>query len=195
MSRPRAFDENDVLSGAMDAFRRTGYATISIRALEEATGLSAGSIYNTYGDKAGLFKASFAHYLQEVLQQRIASHAGPDKGLAGVRVLFQSLLREPDGASHGCLITNSAIEFGSDGLLLTDALAQAFEILRAALQSRLEDAKKEKLLPQGLNPAIAALKLLAFYQGVLVLVRAGYDKRKLKQAIDLEFNTLEGKST
>lgn len=179
----------------MHAFRRTGYATISIRTLEEATGLSAGSIYNTYGDKAGLFKASFAHYLQEVLQSRIASYASPDKGLAGMRALFQSLLREPGGASHGCLITNSAIEFGSGGTLPADALAEAFEILRAALQQRLEDAKKEKRLPQGLNPAIAALRLVAFYQGLLVLVRAGYDKRKLKQAIDLEFNTLEGKST
>jgi AcrR family transcriptional regulator len=192
MSRPRAFDENDVLGGAMNAFRRTGFSTISIRTLEEATGLSAGSIYHTYGDKAGRFKASFAHYLQEVLQRRIASHAGPDKGLAGVRALFQSLLREPGGASDGCLITNSAVEFGSGGMLPADVLAEAFEILRAALQNRLEDAKREKLLPPGFTPAIAALRLVAFYQGLLVLVRAGYDKRRLKQAIDLEFDTLEG---
>ncbi len=193
MSRPRSFDEHEVLSGAMHAFRRTGFSTISIRALEEATGLSAGSIYNTYGDKAGLFKASFTHYLNEVLQRRIATHASPGKGLAGVRALFQSVLREPEGASHGCLITNSAIEFGSDGMLPADALEAGFEILRAALQDRLEDAQEEKLLPGGLNPAIAALKLVVFYQGLLVLVRAGYDKRRLKQAIDLEFNTLEGK--
>lgn len=175
----------------MQAFRRTGFSTMSIRTLEEATGLSAGSIYNAYGDKAGLFKASFAHYLNEVLRRRIAAHAAPAKGLAGVRALFQSLLREPGGTSHGCLITNSAIEFGGDGLLPADSLAEAFEILRAALQDRLADAQAANLLPPKLSPAVAALKLVAFYQGVLVLVRAGHDKRTLKQAIDLEFDTLE----
>ena len=192
MSRPRSFDEPEVLSGAMHAFRRSGFSTISVRALEEATGLSVGSIYNTYGDKAGLFKASFAHYVDSVLRRRIATHAGQAKGLDGVRALFQSLLREPGGGNHGCLITNSAIEFGSDGVLPEGALGEAFEILRAALQDRLADAQARKLLPKGLSPAVAALKLMTFYQGVLVLVRAGYDKRNLKQAIDLEFDILVG---
>ncbi len=176
----------------MHAFRQTGFSTVSIRTLEEATGLSAGSIYNAYGDKAGLFSASFAHYLETVLKARLTTHADPTKGLAGVRALFQSVLREPGGESHGCLITNSAIEFGAGGILPADALHQGFEILRAALQERLANAQEEKRLPKGLNPAVAALKLVAFYQGLLVMVRAGYDKRTLRQAIDLEFNTLEG---
>ena len=33
-------------------------------------------------------------------------------GIEGLRRLFLSLLREPDGGSSGCLITNSAVEFG-----------------------------------------------------------------------------------
>ena len=37
----------------------------------------------------------------------------------------------------------------------------------------------------------AAVKLIALYQGLLVLVRAGFDKRGLKQAIHLEFDSLE----
>ena len=49
MGRPRSFDENAALTGAMEVFRRKGYVAVSIRDLEEATGLKAGSIYNSYG--------------------------------------------------------------------------------------------------------------------------------------------------
>jgi len=83
-----------------------------MRDLETATGLSAGSIYNSFGDKAGLFDAAFEHYNEAVLQARLDSFAEPKSGLRGLRELFLSLLREPDGGTLGCLITNSAVEFG-----------------------------------------------------------------------------------
>lgn len=175
----------------MHAFRRAGFAAISIRDLEQATGLSAGSIYNSYGDKAGLFDAAFGHYLQAVLSDRIARHAAPGKGLAGVRRLFVSLLEEPAGECHGCLITNSAIEFGAGPGSRSSAVAAGFELLRQALAERLVSAREAGQLRDGIEPPVAAVKLMALYQGVLVLVRAGFDKRGLKQAIHLEFDSLE----
>ena len=60
MGRPRQYDEETVLAGAMHAFRERGYAGASIKDLEQATGLTAGSIYHGYRDKAGLFAAAFA---------------------------------------------------------------------------------------------------------------------------------------
>ncbi len=191
MARPRSFDEDTVLHGAMHAFRRTGFAAASVKELEEATGLSAGSIYNRFGDKHGLFDAAFAHYLQAVLGKRIATHADPSHGLAGVRKLFLTLLAEPRGERHGCLITNTAIEFGADGRERQAAVQQGFEILRAALQERLAQARAAGVLAPAIDPAVAAVKLVALYQGVLVLFRAGSAKRELARAIELEFDTLE----
>jgi TetR/AcrR family transcriptional regulator, transcriptional repressor for nem operon len=56
MARPRAFDEQAVLWAALDAFRREGYTALSVAQLEQATGLSASSLYNAYRDKAGLHR-------------------------------------------------------------------------------------------------------------------------------------------
>src|SRR5437899_7450970 len=108
MVRSRSYDEDKVLAGAMHAFRREGYYGISIPQLEEATGLSSGSIYNSFGDKRGIFLAAFEHYLRAVLESRISRFATPADGLSGIRQLFLSLLREPSGETFGCLITNSA---------------------------------------------------------------------------------------
>ncbi|WP_374200826.1 transposase domain-containing protein [Inquilinus sp. Marseille-Q2685] len=47
------------LSGWDAPFRREGFGGVSIKALEAATGLTSGSIYNAYGDKDGLYRAAF----------------------------------------------------------------------------------------------------------------------------------------
>ncbi|HZR75717.1 TetR/AcrR family transcriptional regulator [Bradyrhizobium sp.] len=192
MVRSRSYDEDDVLTRAMHAFRREGYARISIPQLEAATGLSSGSIYNSFGDKRGIFLAAFEHYLHSVLERRIAQFAKPENGLVGVRQLFLSLLREPDGETFGCLITNSAIEFGADNDAAESAIVKGFAILERLFADRLAAAVSSGQLPKRFDPKAGSVRLLALYQGVLVLVRGGYDLKAIRRAINQEFDHLEG---
>lgn len=192
MVRSRSYDEDDVLTRAMHAFRREGYARISIPQLEAATGLSSGSIYNSFGDKRGIFLAAFEHYLHAVLERRIAQFAKPENGLAGVRQLFLTLLREPDGETFGCLITNSAIEFGADNDAAESAIVKGFAILERLFADRLAAAVSSGQLPKRFDPKAGSVRLLALYQGVLVLVRGGYDLKAIRRAINQEFDHLEG---
>lgn len=191
MGRSREYDEEAVLAGAMHAFRRHGYAGVSIRDLEKATGLKAGSIYNSYQDKAGLFTAAFRHYNQAVLGRRVARYAPESAGLRGVRDLFTSLLHEPDGQSFGCLITNSAIEFGGGDTEVPDGVGEGLRHLESLFADRLESARRTGQLRSDADPAVAALGLLALYQGVLVLVRAGWDGQQIQVLIDDAFDRLE----
>jgi TetR/AcrR family transcriptional repressor of nem operon len=186
MGRPREFEEEAVLTGAMEVFRRFGFGAVSIRDLETATGLKAGSLYNAYGDKDGVFQAAMAHYNQAVLLDRITEYAGEGAGLAGLRSLFLTLLHEPDEASLGCLITNSAIEFGGDRTLPPNVSA-GLEILSDVLVKRLKACRRSGELASNQKPEIAATRLLVFYQGVLVLIRAGWDKAALEKMIRDEF--------
>jgi len=194
MARSRSYDEGEVLTGAMNAFRREGYDGLSIPALEAATGLSPGSIYNSFGDKHGLFIAAFEHYLAAVLGRRIAQFAAPEAGLAGLRQLFVTLLQERNGETFGCLITNSAIEFGASGDTAAKAIAKGFDMLERLFAERLSAAKSSARLRRDFDVKAGAVRLLALYQGVLVLVRGGFDAKKIKSAIQQEFDRLEGKS-
>lgn len=179
MPRSCEYERDAVLTAAMEAFRRGGYGAVSIRTLEEATGLKAGSIYNSFDDKDGLFRAAFAHYVECVLKARIAEHAPSEAGLGGLRMLFTSLMHEPDDGVLGCLITNSAVEFGGKDTPPA-AVHVALEILANLFRQRLS--------------ARASVKLLALYQGILVLVRAGWDKAALEAMVNTEFDQLEGKT-
>jgi TetR/AcrR family transcriptional repressor of nem operon len=192
--RSRSYDEAEVLAGAMHAFRRKGYFGVSIPELETATGLSAGSIYNSFKDKRGIFLAAFECYLQAVLDRRIAEFARPERQLSGLRQLFLSLLREPDGGTFGCLITNSAIEFGADRGIAEPTFLKGFAILERLFYERLAAAKSSGGLRAGVTPKAEAAKLLALYQGTLVLIRGGYDQKMIRLAINSEFDNLEGSS-
>lgn len=193
MVRSRSYDESEVLAGAMHAFRREGYGGISIPQLEAATGLSSGSIYNSFGDKRGIFLAAFEHYLHAVLERRIAKFARPEDGLSGLRQLFLTLSREPNGETFGCLITNAAIEFGADRDVVEASILRGFGILERLFADRLAAAKSAGLLRDSIDPRAAAVGLLALYQGVLVLVRGGYDLKAVRRAIHHAFDALEEK--
>lgn len=190
MGRNRSYDEDVVLGGAMHAFRRKGYQAASIRDLEEATGLKAGSLYNSFGDKAGLFDAAFAHYNRKVLGGRIGRHASKEAGLDGLRALFLSLLHEPNEETFGCLITNVAVELGGEAPP-HPCVADGLAMLMRTFADRLAAARDDRALRAGLEPEAGAIKLLALYQGLLVLVRAGHDRRALEQLVNDEFNDLE----
>lgn len=196
MPRAKSYDEDAVLTAAMQAFRVHGYGALSIKQLEDCTGLKAGSIYNSFTDKAGLFEAALAHYTRKVVQGRIDTYLVPAQGLKGLRAMFMSLLREPDGGRHGCLLTNTAIEFGGDSRGREHApgrrlLQSGLDLLRHAFEGVLRQAQATGELALDTDPATLALKLLALYQGILVLVRSGVaEDRGIKRLIDAEFHPL-----
>lgn len=191
MGRTRAYDEDAVLTAAGHVFRKKGFARVSIRDVEAATGLKAGSVYNSYGNKAGLFRAALKHYNQRIVRGRIARYAPAEAGLEGLRKLFTTLLQEPNDTVDGCLITNSAIEFGRKSALAGSGVAEGLRLLLDAFTERLEAASKAHILHAGIDPGRAAVALLAFYQGIAVLVRAGFDRKILRSTIEEEINQLK----
>jgi TetR/AcrR family transcriptional regulator, transcriptional repressor for nem operon len=192
VGRNRSYDEDVVLYGAMHAFRRKGYQAVSIRDLEEATGLKAGSIYNSFGDKAGLFDAAFTHYNRVILGGRIGRHAPTEAGLDGLRALFLSLLHEPNEETFGCLITNVAVELGGEASP-HHCVADGLAMLVRTFTDRLAAARDGDALRAGLGPEATAVKLLALYQGLLVLIRADHDRTALERLVNDEFNDLEAR--
>jgi TetR/AcrR family transcriptional repressor of nem operon len=186
--RSKAFDEGAVLTRAMHCFRRHGYAGASIKTLEGATGLTSGSIYNAYRDKDGLFRAALAHYNRAVVARRIATFASEEAGIAGLRRLFLSLLDEPDG----CLLTNAAVELGAADTIAKAGVREGFALLREAFARSLAGAREAGAIDRDIDPETTALRLLAFYQGLLVLIRFGDDGAALARLIDREFDQLEG---
>lgn len=184
MARPRTFDEAAVLTAAMHAFRRHGYARASVSVLEAATGLGASSLYNAYGDKPGLFRSALDHYVTSLVGPRLEAYAGPDATIEDLEGLFLSLLVPPYDDGQGCLVTNSAAEFGSAPSIATEGVRAGVE----AVRRHAEDVLRREL---GVAAApTAAARVVLLYQGFLVLGRAGLLEDDHVAAVRSEFAEL-----
>lgn len=177
----------------MHAFRRFGYHGVSIKDLEQETGLSSGSLYNSFGNRDAIFRSALSHYNNTVLQSRLDTFLNDRDSSAGLKVLFTSPLNEPDGCNFGCLLTNTAIEFGSMESVAREGLTEGFSKLLQAFHGQvISISNRHELKNPSLGSKEVALKLLTFYQGLLVLVRSGYKKKTLQSIIDTEFTHLFG---
>ena len=185
MARPIEFEADQALDAAVETFRQQGFAGTSIKTLERATGLSSGSLYNSFGDKDRIFRLALGRYVDRVVARRLTRHLTQGEAIAGLKALFLTLLDEPDGGSFGCLLTNTAVEFGpAEAETLTD-LHRGFHNQEEALLAAIE-----RLEPGRTDAPLAARRLLALYQGVLVLMRSGYPKERLREMIAFEFDGL-----
>lgn len=179
MTRTKSFDPTKILEKAMHLFREKGYEATSLKDLEHETGLKAGSLYHSFESKHALFQAALAHYNQSIVQTRIKTFLNSAPGIAGLEAMFLSMLEEPDGRMLGCLLTNSAIEFGPSQTMPTELIDAGFNLLENAFKKHISQGQKQGLICQAISPGQAALQLLLFYQGTLVLIRFKRDKAKL----------------
>ncbi len=177
--RPREFDEDAVLWAALDAFRREGYAGLSVTQLERATGLAASSIYNAFGDKAGLHRRAITHYNEAYIAPRLERYAGPEATLDDLEELFTSLLDPPLDDGYGCLLINTATEFGGRKVMAE---------VPAGLQ-RVAD-HIDTVLVRELGDADDGTALFLIYEGLLVSIRAGLISDAHRAAIHREFDQL-----
>ena len=125
MARPRQFEEAEVLERAMSQFWKAGFGATSVSDLEQATGLPRVSLYNAFGDKSALFRASLERY-QQMAFDFFENDAFKDGGLSSIETLFRNLAkrRPKDAPEHyGCLMLNTVLDSDSvapDALMIVD---------------------------------------------------------------------------
>ncbi len=101
--RSDASVDDSVLDAAATVFRAHGFLGSSVQQLVAATGRSRSALYGTYGDKAGLFSATLAWYVDTRVTIAVvpgvspARHGLDDLGMAG-------------GGALPCLLVRSCLE-------------------------------------------------------------------------------------
>ncbi|WP_219416877.1 TetR/AcrR family transcriptional regulator [Pseudonocardia nigra] len=186
MPRPREFDEQDVVARATDLFWRRGYHATSVRDLGDELGLSASSLYRTFGDKHGLFLRALDHYRAT---ETAAARERLDGPGAARSVLREWLVRSIDvpaarPPARGCFVVNTATELGSDDPDVDRRTGAAFSATREAVERVLRRGCTEGELPPDLDVAAAADALFTLQLGLQVRARAGHDPAHLTAVID-----------
>jgi TetR/AcrR family transcriptional repressor of nem operon len=112
MPRVKLFDENEVLTKAMNLFWKQGYSATSIQDLVSHLGINRASLYDTFGGKDQLFKKSFKLYRKINLEGVIHFFESRPNVKIGFSELFDSAIQEDvlDKDNKGCFVVNTTTE-------------------------------------------------------------------------------------
>lgn len=165
--RPRAFDRDEAVTGAMHLFWRDGYEGASLDALRRAMGgLSSASFYAAFGSKAALYRESLALYL--------ARHGGVVGALRDTawtprdrleRALLASVTVQTEaGHPKGCMVTLSAT-IGPDASAELQALTAGH---RDETRRAIGDCIRAGIDGGALDRATDASSLVSLYDALLL---------------------------
>ncbi|MDX1694141.1 MAG: TetR/AcrR family transcriptional regulator [Ketobacteraceae bacterium] len=195
MARPKSFNEADVLTRMMEVFWRQGYEATSMRHLEKASGLTAGSIYHEFGSKKALFERTLSFYISTVIGWRIDKylHQASDP-LEGIRDFLVTTFKEvPERYRwQSCLLINTAAELGQNDPAIGKIIARGMQRIETAFTECLIQARANGQLKPGVDPALAAKQLGLLLPGILIAARNHASNSSLEAAVDFQMTQLTG---
>lgn len=193
MPRPREFDEDDVVSRATDLFWRRGYHATSVRDLGDVLGLSASSLYRTFGDKHALFLRALEHY-RTIGWAEADEHLlrpGPAPEMLRNWLVRMVDLPDAEAVARGCFAVNTATELGAADPDIDERTQAAFGVTRQALQQILQRGCRDGELRADLDVAATAESLFTLVLGLRVRARAGHGAAELRRVIDVTVRALQ----
>ena len=186
MSRPCAYDRDEMLRAATVLFWERGFSNTSVDDIVQATGVSRSSLYAAFADKNALFLASLEHYLETVTRAKLERLARGDRAATAIKRFLTDIADERPAANapaHGCLLTNTAVEIGGGEERIAALLRKALARLEEALAARLEEARQQGDLAADTEPRRFARQLVTLVQGLRVMTKVGIDPRVARDAV------------
>jgi TetR/AcrR family transcriptional repressor of nem operon len=171
MARTKEFNIDDVVLKAIEVFWSKGFESTSIADLVAAMGINRGSIYDTFGDKAGLFEMAIQQYQNAAPSQRLTDNAKTGDPREEIEIFFNALLSRsdcPEGL-RGCLLTNSITELAARDAKLAAHFKAELKCIEDAFSTLIMRGQETGDIAPWCEARSLARSLLASAQGLLVL--------------------------
>ena len=173
MPKPRQYDEEEVLTHAMNTFWARGFAATSVEHLVAATGLNRSSLYHAFGDKSGLFMAALSHYERVVTSEVLADLERGNAGVGAIKRTFDRVIENQSSAQErwGCLMNNTATELGPHDQQVGEVVQRHLQRFEAAILGALERGQAAGEVAADARLRDVARALTATLQGLLVMAK------------------------
>ncbi len=181
--RPRAYDPDEALERATDAFWRQGYSGTSLDTLSAATRMNRPSLYGAFGDKHALYAATLERYIADGRRQM---EAALDERLP----LRDALMRVYDGAlamyfpskgvACGCFLIGTAVTEAMTDMDIRERLGRGLDEFDRLFERRLRSAQIQGELSASADPTALAGVASALLHSLAMRSRAGDSRTALR---------------
>lgn len=155
-------------------FNKKGFVGTSLSDMEKATGLTKGSIYNSFANKDEVAIAVFDHNLQlvnDLISKEMAQYiSAKDQLLVYAKVYGQDFLKSPF-PEGGCPILNTAIEADDTHPELRKKAHEALLIWKDNIETIIKRGIKNEEFRANINPEDIALAIIASIEGGIMMTK------------------------
>ncbi|GGF47651.1 TetR family transcriptional regulator [Youhaiella tibetensis] len=192
MARPKEFDRDAALAGALEVFWAKGYEGASTDDLLRAMKIGRQSMYDTFGDKHALFLESLRSY-HKLDHKNFFDHLGdnpsPLKVLHGFLSIFSR--RSAEENARGCMGINATTAFGRTEPEVAELARNTAAGVEAMLVELVSAAQEAGELAETLDAGPAAGFLYAALQGLTVRAQAGAGRAELADVANFTIEALK----
>lgn len=193
MPKTKQFDETEVLIKARELFAIKGYNGTSMDDLVQATGLSRSSIYDTFGDKHGLFLKSLNHYCcsqQGELEKQCSKTDSPKKK---IRSIFDHTLKAiiSDKDQKGCLMVNMSMELNAVDKEVAAVSLKNMEDMEHTFSTLVKEGQAKGEISKKFTPKALSRHLYSCLMGLRVSGMNRPDADSLKEVVKLSLSILD----
>ena len=191
--RPREFDMDAALDGAVRIFRERGYHATSLADLGPAMGLTAGSIYKAFADKRAVFVAALDRYIRmrnSALQRLVDAQP---TGHAKIRTVLHFYAESAHGieGKRGCLVVGCATELSTFDAEIAQRVVTTLQNIETALLGLVKLGQADGSIAPALDPTACAGVLLSVVQGFRIMGKTGRSRARMTAAADQALHLLD----
>jgi TetR/AcrR family transcriptional repressor of nem operon len=193
MARTKDFDEDEVLTRAMNLFWSRGYNATSMEDLVSGLGISRSSLYDTYTDKHSLFIKALENYQQMgyTKLQETASHPGPAKETIRklIEMATEGLLAGKQ--QKGCFMLNAGVEVAPHDREVKNLVHRNDQLMGEMFFQIIQRGKKNGEIKNRRDARTLSSFFLNTVKGLQVTAKSGPDKSVLDDIITMAVSTLD----
>ncbi|MFE4710681.1 MULTISPECIES: TetR/AcrR family transcriptional regulator [Paenibacillus] len=189
MSRPREFDVDRVLHQSMEVFWNKGFKATSYEDLTRTTGVKKQSFYCVFNDKRTLFLKALVRYREHsiaILEKLEAQKMSPLDKLESLR---ESLLDE-EVSCRGCLMVNSAMEFGTEDDQVTGEIELMFAEAEHVLEKIIISGQEQQLITTRYSSKELASYLHNAIIGARIMEKSGASREQIEAVLRVSFSLI-----
>jgi AcrR family transcriptional regulator len=178
--RPRQFDKPEAIRQALNLFWERGYEGVTTTELTRAMGIHSPSLYQAFGDKAGLFRAAIELYAVE--WDRLAEKIAAAPSFAAVlEVLSSNAISRFPRRNHpgGCLFLTGQLGVRPELESLEAIVVGYRKGFLDLLIRRASEALANGELASDVDPPTLASFVMAVVQGMAIQARDGASSSNL----------------
>ena len=186
--RPREFDMDKALDGALRVFWLKGYDGASLSDLTKAMGINRPSMYAAFGNKEQLYCKTLDRYSKSRSERLNKFYAAPT-ARESVELLLRDTVEnvtDPNNPGGGCFGVQGAMTCFNMSRQVKEHIGDMHGTLERHFKERFNRAIEAGELPRGSAADLARL-CAVMNQGLALQAKAGSSRKELQRVVDLYF--------